>query len=142
MRSPFPGMDPYLENPTLWPGLHDKIIYNLVEALNGVPPESYVADMQQRLYVSHTDGQIIPDVVTQKQSTTNAPARAAGGTALLARVATPAILIALPEEIAESYVNIVHLGTERQIVTVIEVLIPSNKTSGSEGRDSYLQKQK
>ena len=26
MRPPFPGMDPWLENPTLWPGVHNWLI--------------------------------------------------------------------------------------------------------------------
>ena len=34
MPSPFPGMDPYLENPVLFPDLHDRMIAYLSEALH------------------------------------------------------------------------------------------------------------
>jgi hypothetical protein len=26
MNTPFPGMDPYLEHPALWPGIHARLI--------------------------------------------------------------------------------------------------------------------
>jgi len=28
MPSPFPGMDPYLEHPDLWPGFHASLLFN------------------------------------------------------------------------------------------------------------------
>ncbi|HKI18636.1 MAG TPA: DUF4058 family protein [Isosphaeraceae bacterium] len=31
MPSPFPGMDPYLENPDHWPGIH----HNLISGIQG-----------------------------------------------------------------------------------------------------------
>ncbi|WP_143437986.1 DUF4058 family protein, partial [Hydrocoleum sp. CS-953] len=34
MPSPFPGMDPYLEHPDLWPGLHLFLISNLAQLLS------------------------------------------------------------------------------------------------------------
>ena len=33
LRSPFPGMDPYLEHPALWPGVHQSLITYLRDAL-------------------------------------------------------------------------------------------------------------
>lgn len=142
MRSPFPGMDPYLEDPALWPGLHDKINYNLVEALNGVLPEDYVADLEHRLYVTHRDTHIIPNVVTMREAARERLSSGAGSTAVLQRGDKPAILFAPPEEVSESYVEIRHLTIPKRVVTVIEVLSHSNKTPGSEGRKSYLQKQR
>ena len=134
-------MDPYLEDPTLWPGLHDKIIYNLVEELNGIMPDNYVADTDHRLYVTHRNTQITPDVVTLMEPVRERPPARSGGTAVLTRADTPAILIAAPEEVSESYIEILHLTTPRRVVTVIDVLSHSNKSAGSEGRKSYLQKE-
>jgi hypothetical protein len=45
------------------------------------------------------------------------------------------------EEIAESYIEIVDL-MERAVVTIIEVLSPANKASGSASRRSYLAKRR
>ena len=142
MRSPFPGMDPYLEDPALWPGLHGKIIYNLVEELNGVLPEDYVADLEHRLYVSYRNTQIIPDVLTMKEPIRERMPASRGGIAVLSRADTPAILIAPPEDVSESYIAIYSLTVPKRVVAVIEVLSHSNKTGGSEGRKSYLQKQR
>ena len=36
--TPFPGMDPYLEHPTLWPGVHNRLIIALADVLS--PPMS------------------------------------------------------------------------------------------------------
>jgi Protein of unknown function (DUF4058) len=33
MPSPFPGMDPYLEHPEVWPGFHLLLIAALAESL-------------------------------------------------------------------------------------------------------------
>ena len=34
MASPFPGMDPYLERPTLWPDVHHELISEIRVTLN------------------------------------------------------------------------------------------------------------
>ncbi len=142
MKSPFPGMDPYLEDPALWPGLHDKLIYNLVETLNGVLPDDYVADMQHRLYVAYRHAQIVPDVLTTTDRDRIREPAIRAATAVLSRTDTPAILVAPPEEVSESFVEIRHLAAPKRVVTVIEILSHSNKTPGSEGRASYLLKQR
>lgn len=45
MPSPFPGMDPCLEHPEIFPGLHDRLIAYLSEALQPVLPSPYYADL-------------------------------------------------------------------------------------------------
>ena len=44
MPSPFPGMDPYLESPEYFPGLHDKFILYIEEFLQPSLPASYFAN--------------------------------------------------------------------------------------------------
>jgi hypothetical protein len=142
MASPFPGMDPYLEDPALWPGLHNKIIYNLVAALNDALPEDYVADMEQRLYISHSSHLIVPDVAALRLPERAGISASRGGAAVVSRADEPSILIAGPEEISETFVEIRHLTEPKRVVTVIEVISHTNKTSGGEGRKSYLDKQR
>ena len=43
MPSPFPGMDPWLEDPDLFPDLHDRFILGLSDALNAAMPPGYVS---------------------------------------------------------------------------------------------------
>lgn len=33
MSSPFPGMNPYLENPELWPEVHSRLIIAIADAI-------------------------------------------------------------------------------------------------------------
>ncbi len=33
MRPPFPGMDPWLENPIIWPGVHNWLITAIADDL-------------------------------------------------------------------------------------------------------------
>jgi hypothetical protein len=51
MPSPFPGMDPYLEHPAIFPGLHDSMITYLREALQARLPEPYYAEIGERVWV-------------------------------------------------------------------------------------------
>jgi Protein of unknown function (DUF4058) len=43
MPSPFPGIDPYLESPDWFPGLHANLIVFMKGALQRSLPESYEA---------------------------------------------------------------------------------------------------
>ncbi len=43
MPSPFPGMDPWLERPALFPDLHDELISCLRTVLNRSLPAGYAA---------------------------------------------------------------------------------------------------
>ena len=52
LRPPFPGMDPYLEHPAHWPGVHNGLIAALQLSLAPqLRPRYYVA-MEERLYIT------------------------------------------------------------------------------------------
>ena len=42
MPSPFPGMDPYLEDPLLWPSVHHLLISHVGMTLNLLIPPGYI----------------------------------------------------------------------------------------------------
>src|SRR3954470_23584981 len=48
MASPFPGMDPYLEAPAIWPDFHDALAGEIRGALNQTPPRPYYARLEMR----------------------------------------------------------------------------------------------
>lgn len=50
MSSPFPGMDPYLERETIFPGLHNRLIAGLSEALQAALPAPYFAEIGERVW--------------------------------------------------------------------------------------------
>jgi hypothetical protein len=64
-----------------------------------------------------------------------------GGTAIAIAEELPWVLTVAPEEIREVFVEILPVGDESRVVTVIEVLTPSNKVLGSDGRKLYLTRQ-
>lgn len=140
MAGPFPGMDPYLEDSILWPGVHQGLITGLRNALNRLLPSGYVADMGERIYVIQPDRNIYPDVVVFEQAPPGTPGTAS--TASTAVADPPTVLQVELIEIREVFIEIIAVGEETRVVTSIEVLSHSNKGHNREGRALYLTKQK
>ena len=55
MPSPFPGMDPYLEHPFIWPGLHNRLIVAIADEISAQVSQRYYVDIEQRVYVGELD---------------------------------------------------------------------------------------
>lgn len=51
MPSPFPGMDPYLESPHLWPDVHHGLITEIQHFLNPRLRPNYFARVELRVYI-------------------------------------------------------------------------------------------
>src|SRR5207245_11345918 len=51
MKSPFPGMDPYLEDPAFWPEFHHKFINCWQEHLADLLPDNYDVRIGEHVYV-------------------------------------------------------------------------------------------
>jgi Protein of unknown function (DUF4058) len=142
MPSPFPGMDPYLESPSLWPGLHVALINHLQADLNPRLLPVYFADIETRVYVVRDQDParqlLIPDVTVEKPPR---PRRGRSPAAVL-EIDEPVILSwTLDQEVEEARIAIKERETNR-LVTILEVLSPTNKVRGSEGRESFLSKRR
>lgn len=139
MRFPFPGMDPYLEHPALWPQVHTRMIVALADALGSVLRPRYWVAIEERTYVAllaPEDLLGLPDVVIVRAETTPPPAQGSEGVATLAMPL--AAQVPLPEERRERYLEVREVASG-EVVTVIELLSPSNKRPG-EGRHQYEEK--
>src|SRR5262245_54575356 len=72
MASPFPGMDPYLEDPAHWPGVHTFLIASFAELLNKKLRPRYVADIEERVYILPEDddreSSRVPDIWLEKRA--------------------------------------------------------------------------
>lgn len=142
MPSPFPGMDPYLENPVLWPDVHHELISKIRSALNEKLRPKYVARVELRVYLSDEDEQqrehFIPDL--RLEESRNSGKQVAFDTALME--ASPSVLVQtkFEEEIEEPRVEILDVADKR-LVTVIELLSPANKRPGR-GREEFLNKRR
>lgn len=140
MPSPFPGMDPYLEHPALWPSVHQGLITFMWTALNAMLPPRYTASIGERLYVLQPERDIYPDVMVLERPAPPSVRQMTEGTAVA--IDPPWVLTIDPVEIREVCIEIFATGAEEQVVTVIEVLSPANKAPGSLGRQLYLTKQR
>jgi hypothetical protein len=136
MPCPFPGMDPYIERPEIWPDFHDALVTAIRGLLQPLLRPRYVALMQDRLYVVRDDQTRKRDVAVIRSA--SRARRPPGGTAML-NWDTPAIFEVYREEVREPLIEIVEPAAGNKIVTAIEVLSPDNKRSGP-GRTSYLAK--
>ena len=61
MASPFPGMDPWLEAPELFPDLHQTLISQFREAVNATLPRPYYTALGTRLYIDESDRRVVFD---------------------------------------------------------------------------------
>lgn len=140
MPTPFPGMDPYLEQPSIWPDLHNSLIAAIRAALAPRLQPSYYVAIEERTYTILPSDMIFagwPDLAVIRSSLREAPAAA-----LLPAYdddTTVAIEVDMPEIVRETYLEVRDVGGE--VVTVLELLSPSNKRPG-EGCDLYLRKRK
>ncbi|MEZ6131839.1 MAG: DUF4058 family protein [Planctomycetaceae bacterium] len=154
MQSPFPGMDPYLEAPALWPDVHHGLISEMQAALNRRLRPQYHVRVEERVYISDENDPgrkaIIPDLkVVQKRGQEPIAKWPEGCSALSVpdlfsaiAVAEPLVLTTLiEEEIHEARLEVFDTN-QQSVVTVIELLSPTNKIAGSRGRASYEQKRR
>ena len=133
MACPFPGMDPYVERPDLWPDFHNRLMTAITEALQPLLKPRYVAKTEDRLYVQETERTVIPDVGVFGRFPRG---EHGGGVATLA-AADEAVVMDFDEvEVRETLLHILDSVSGR-LVTALEVLSPDNKFPGR-GRERYL----
>src|SRR5579859_7862674 len=103
MKSPFPGMDPYIEASGLWADFHDDLIAEIKRALTAVLPDRYYAQIGHRSYVVFATDlglqtrPFFPDVAVEG------------------------------EHFREMFLNIYEAEPKKRLITSIEVLSPANK---------------
>jgi len=141
MPSPFPGMNPYLENPSLWPSVHHFLISKIAEFLSPQLRPKYIVAVEVRVYETYGENLLvgIPDVTVQRQK--NALNPTSTNVTVAAPPAQP-IMVEVPvaESIKQGYLEIRDVE-KKEVVTVIEILSPVNKRPG-EGREIYTTKRK
>ena len=140
MPSPFPGMDPYLEHPRLWPGVHHRLITAISDSLSPQLRPKYIVAIEERIYAADGEDSIligIPDLAVQRpqKATTQKPVNVA----VVAPPSKPVtVTVPMPETVREGYLEIRDVVTS-EVITAIEILSPTNKRLGK-GRQAYESK--
>ncbi len=141
MKSPFPGMDPYLEQH--WRDVHHELITYARDQLRPTLPRDLRPRIEERVFIESDEGdlhEIYPDVhvveYPKKQAAEVQPAEGA------AVAVAELILVHVDREPStQGYIEIVDAGSGNRVVTVIEFVSPTNKLPG-EGQRLYLKQQK
>ena len=144
MPSPFPGMDPYLEQPAFWASFHSRLIVAIADALAPQLRPHYYVEVEVRTYTDTPDGEElligIPDAVVLSRF--DEPGASVERPTEESRVAVQPrpqqVVLPMPAEIKERYLTVREVGSNA-VVTVLEVLSPKNKRQGK-GRNAYEEK--
>lgn len=143
MPSPFPGIDPYLESRE-WEDFHTSFLVTFRESLLTRLPPHYSAGVEKSVYLVRDEddsvvGMRVPDahIATADASSfaASSPPAPEGGTAVIAKPLT--LTLPATRRIRQTRLRILQKDSQ-QVVTVIELLSPWNKTG--EGRAEYLAK--
>jgi hypothetical protein len=118
MRSPFPGMDPYLE--PFWSDVHHTMIVRASAAIQKQLPRDLVARIDVREFIEPIESW--PRVEAEWF-------QRRGGS------------LEGSEPERQGFIQILDRSSGRRVVTLIEILKPANKFPGA-ARDLYVKKQK
>lgn len=137
MPSPFPGMNPYLEHRSVWHDFHERLCPAIAEAVSRQVRPHYFVRIDEHVYIHELPedtGRFLGrgDVTIHKQPTPEVHDAVAIAEAPC-RVVLPTVDI---EHV--SFLEICERNDQR-VVTVIEVLSPSNKRPGPD-REQYIAK--
>jgi hypothetical protein len=147
MPSPFPGMDPYLEC-ELWSTVHGQLIAEIARQLAPRLRPKYLALMEKRFVSVDPNAEegisigtfgwsqesMVPDIAVARSEVVGAPAEGSSMAIGPLQVAT-----VMPESVPQHWVEI-RDARSRQLVTVIEVLSPANKTG--DGYKEYVERRR
>lgn len=131
------GMDPYIEAQA-WRDFHVNFIVGIQGALTPLLIPKYIARIEERVYIDEDPEEPqarYPDVAIETAHPSDTYEGSGVAVATKPALRTVPLMVEHRERFIEIYTN-----ADRQLVTVIEMLSPTNKRPSSEGRREYLQK--
>ena len=97
MQSPFPGMDPYLEDPAYWSDFHGSFLLYLRDFINERLPDHYEARLDEKVNLTETSPDRIkliePDLAVSRTQPAAPAAFDPGGVTTLKPVTIPHLLV-------------------------------------------------
>ena len=143
MPSPFPGMDPYMESPDEWKSIHTRLITRIGDALSGkldAAGSRYRAQVQESLFLHDPPAPRRKFAEADDCVVVGVPDHFDGGGNGVA-LAEPSLRVKFEDALGvERYHYVeVRTGREERVVTVIELLSPTNKQH-ADSRATFLNK--
>ncbi len=137
MPSPFPGMNPYVEQATVWHDFHERMCPYLAELLTTQVRPDYIVKIDEHVFIHELSDENRAFLGRGDVTVTAVGDRPEPRS--IATVAAPS-RVRLPAVDCEnlSFLEILDRETMR-VITVIELLSPSNKQPGPD-REQYLGK--
>jgi hypothetical protein len=141
MPSPFPGMNPYLEQEDAWHDFHEQFIPYVRQVIVPQVRPNYIVKLDEHIYIHERSAAEREFLGRADVSITrgDVPAPSHQGTQVLEAPVQGRIPVAIDVE-RLSFVEI-RDRRDRQLVTVLELLSPSNKRLGPD-REQYLSKRR
>lgn len=137
MPSPFPGMNPYLEQDDVWQDFHDRLIPVIGDAISPQVSPDFIVKIEEHLYIRELPAEQRIRVGSGDVTVSRRPTSTSSDVDTSIAVAPARIVIPALEE-KQTYLKILDRKS-RDVVTVIELLSPTNKRSGPD-REQYLGK--
>jgi hypothetical protein len=110
-------MNPYLESPAIWEGVHARLVVAIANLLQPALDPRYIASVEERVFIEGPSAQRVPDVFVSRLN--------------------PAFN---PKAVEPQQSESSHCDNGMKLITIIELLSPVNKRKGP-GEDSYRAKQ-
>ncbi|HZW33030.1 MAG TPA: DUF4058 family protein [Isosphaeraceae bacterium] len=142
MPSPFPGMNPYLEQDDAWHDFHERFIPLVATLLGGQLLPRYIVKIDEHIYVHELTEESRRWIGRANVSLGPGPPEAASGpgpgTATEVLEAPAQVQLPAVDRERQSFVEI-RDRKNRELITVVELLSPANKYAGPD-REQYLAK--
>jgi hypothetical protein len=140
MPSPFPGMNPYLEQDDVWHDFHERFLPHLAEIIGAQLAAHYIVKIDEHIYIHEPPAEQRTFLGRGDVFVASGQRFAPQDTATATAPANAPAQVVLPSVDVEglSFLEI-RDRRDRRLVTVIELLSPANKYSGPD-REQYLAK--
>lgn len=137
MKSPFPGMDPYLER--RWSDVHHKLITYVADEIQLTLPPDLRARAEERIILEESSGTPLTAYRSDIAVVEGTRIDTARSSESATELAEPVFVEYLTGPEIDSFIQIIDITSGDRVVTSIEVLSPGNKSPGRSNQD-YLEK--
>lgn len=131
-RSPFPGMDPYLER--RWGDVHLRLCAHVSAALQPILPAGLRARGQERVILETMGGERLQSFEADGLVLQGSHRESGESEADSVATVEPVYVRHIPRLIRDRWIHILDTKDRNRVITAIEILSPGNKAAGTLNR--------